>query len=148
MTESLTCHCGDAGCDGHRIRVSIDSQFWRRKFSRRSCRDSNSQPFDHESGTLNNKLSIADPLWTDHGLKKIKMWNWCARTDFHQKIVEKIKSVLLSHKLVASEEKASTRFQRQDSYPLFESPCGPKPTATAIVVPPFCLYRTGYDVAL
>ena len=27
------------------------------KFSHRSCQDSNSQPFDHESSTLNNKLS-------------------------------------------------------------------------------------------
>ena len=27
-----------------------------KKFSRRSCRDSNSQPFDHESGALTNKL--------------------------------------------------------------------------------------------
>ena len=26
-------------------------------FSRRSCRDSNSQPFDHESGALTSKLS-------------------------------------------------------------------------------------------
>ena len=30
---------------------------WRRKFSHRSCRDSNSQSFDHESGALTNKLS-------------------------------------------------------------------------------------------
>ena len=35
---SFTCHCGN-------------------KFSRRSCRDSNSQPLDHESGALTNKLS-------------------------------------------------------------------------------------------
>ena len=35
---------------GHRIRVSTQNLLWRRKFSRRSCRDSNSQPFDHESG--------------------------------------------------------------------------------------------------
>ena len=32
-------------------------KLWRRKFSCRSCRDSNSQPFDHESGALTNKLS-------------------------------------------------------------------------------------------
>ena len=38
------------GWKGHRIRVSTGSLFWRRKFSRRSCRNSNSQPFDHESG--------------------------------------------------------------------------------------------------
>ena len=45
------------GWDGHRIRVSTESLVRRRKFSRRSCRDSNSQPFDHESGALTNKLS-------------------------------------------------------------------------------------------
>ena len=45
------------GWNGHRIRVSTQSWLWRRKFSRRSCRDSNSQPFDHESGALTNKLS-------------------------------------------------------------------------------------------
>ena len=31
-----------------------------RKFSRRSCRTLNSQPFDHESGDLTNKLSDGD----------------------------------------------------------------------------------------
>ena len=40
------------GWNGHRIRVSTQSYLWRRKFSRRSCRDSNSQPFDHECGAL------------------------------------------------------------------------------------------------
>ena len=45
------------GWNGHRIRVSSQSSFWRRKFSRRSCRDSNSQPFDHESGAFINQLS-------------------------------------------------------------------------------------------
>ena len=45
------------GWNGHRIRVSTQSWLWGRKFSCRSCRDSNSQPFDHESGALTNKLS-------------------------------------------------------------------------------------------
>ena len=44
-------------CNGHRIRVSTQSSLWRRKLSRHSCRDSNSQLFDHESGALTNKLS-------------------------------------------------------------------------------------------
>ena len=44
-------------CNGHRTRVSTQSWPWRRKSSCRSCRDSNSQPFDHESGTLTSKLS-------------------------------------------------------------------------------------------
>ena len=45
------------GWNGQRIRVSTQSCLWRRKFSRRSCRDWNSQPFDHESGAPTDKLS-------------------------------------------------------------------------------------------
>ena len=45
------------GWNEHQIRVSRQSELWRRKFSRRSCRDSNSQPFDYESSALTNKLS-------------------------------------------------------------------------------------------
>ena len=44
------------GWNGHRIRVSTQSYLWRRKFSRRTCRDSNSQPFDHESGALTTRF--------------------------------------------------------------------------------------------
>ena len=40
------------GWSGHRINVSTQSYVWRRKFSSFSCRDSSSQPFDHESGAL------------------------------------------------------------------------------------------------
>ena len=40
------------GWNGHRWRVSTQSWLWRREFSRRSCQDSNSQPFDHESDAL------------------------------------------------------------------------------------------------
>ena len=39
------------------IRVSTESRPWRRKFSRRSSRDSNPRPFDHESGALTTELS-------------------------------------------------------------------------------------------
>ena len=39
------------------IRVSIESQPWRRKFSRRSSRDLNPWPFNHESGALTTELS-------------------------------------------------------------------------------------------
>ena len=46
------CHCSNTGWNGHQIRVSSQSQLWRRKFSRRSCQDLNSQPFGHESSTL------------------------------------------------------------------------------------------------
>ena len=45
------------GWNGHWIKVNTQNWLWRRKFSHRSCRDSNSQPFDHESGALTNKLS-------------------------------------------------------------------------------------------
>ena len=36
---------------------STESWPWRRKFSRRSCRDSNSWPFSHKSGALTTELS-------------------------------------------------------------------------------------------
>ena len=39
------------------IRVSTESRPWRRKFSRRSSRDSNPRPFNHESGALTTELS-------------------------------------------------------------------------------------------
>ena len=38
-------------------RVSTESWHWRRKLLRRSCRDSNPRPFDHESGALTTELS-------------------------------------------------------------------------------------------
>ena len=37
-----------------------------REFSRRSCWDSNSQPFDHESAALTNKLSRLPSVINDH----------------------------------------------------------------------------------
>ena len=45
------------GWNGHQVRVSTQSRLWRRKFFCRSCRNSNSQPFDCESGIRTNKLS-------------------------------------------------------------------------------------------
>jgi len=39
------------------IRVSTESRPWRRKFSRRSSRDLNPRPFNHESGALTTELS-------------------------------------------------------------------------------------------
>ena len=41
----------------NQIRVSTESRPWRRKFSRRSSRDSNPRPFNHESGALTTELS-------------------------------------------------------------------------------------------
>ena len=46
------------------IRVSTESRPWRRKFSRRSSRDSNPRPFNHESGALTTELS-PPPACTD-----------------------------------------------------------------------------------
>ena len=43
------------------IRVSTESRPWRRKFSRRSSRDSNPRPFNHESGALTTELSPPQP---------------------------------------------------------------------------------------
>ena len=49
------------GGTGTEIRVSTESRHWRIFFSRRSCRDSNPRPFDHESGALTTELS--PPPW-------------------------------------------------------------------------------------
>ena len=43
------------------IRVSTESRPWRRKFSRRSSRDSNPRPFNHESSALTTELSPPPP---------------------------------------------------------------------------------------
>ena len=53
---SFTCYCGNTRVE-RILNKSTQICFWRRKFSRRSCRDSNSQPFDHVSGALTNNLS-------------------------------------------------------------------------------------------
>ena len=62
------------GWNGRRIKVSTQSRHWRRKFSRRSCRDSNSQPFDHESRALTNKLSQLHTgkiiIWINHQIEQ------------------------------------------------------------------------------
>ena len=58
---SFTCHCRNTEWNGHQIRVSTQSWHWRRKFSRYSCRDSNLQPLDHESGTLTTSYPAPRP---------------------------------------------------------------------------------------
>ena len=45
------------GWNDAKIGVSTESWPWRRKFSRRSCRDSNPRPFSHESGALTTERS-------------------------------------------------------------------------------------------
>ena len=46
------------GWNGYRNKVSTNSWPWRRKFSRRSCRDSNPRPFNHESGALTTEKEL------------------------------------------------------------------------------------------
>ena len=54
----FTCYCGNTGGGTDtEIRVSTESRPWRRKFYRRSSRDSNPRPFNHESGALTTELS-------------------------------------------------------------------------------------------
>ena len=54
----FTCYCGNTGVERIlKIRVSTESRPWRRKFSRRSSRDSNPIPFNHKSGALTTELS-------------------------------------------------------------------------------------------
>ena len=45
------------GWNGHRIKVSTQSWPWWRTLSCHFCPDSNSEPTDHESGAVTNKLS-------------------------------------------------------------------------------------------
>ena len=54
---SFTCYCGSTGVERIPNWVSTQSWPWRRKLSRRSCRDSNLRPFNHESGALTTELS-------------------------------------------------------------------------------------------
>ena len=58
--RSFTCYCGNMGVEWIlKIRDSTECWPWRRKFSRCSCRDSNPQPFNHESGALTTELSLS-----------------------------------------------------------------------------------------
>ena len=60
----FTCYCGNTGGGTDtEIRVSTESRPWRRKFSRRSSRDSNPRPFNHESGALTTELSPPPQIW-------------------------------------------------------------------------------------
>ena len=47
------------GWNGYRNMSQHRKLPWRRKFSRRSSRDSNPRPFDHESGALTTELNPA-----------------------------------------------------------------------------------------
>ena len=54
----FTCHCGNTGVEWTPNKSRHTNWLWKRQFSHHSCRDSNLQPFDHESGALTNKLSL------------------------------------------------------------------------------------------
>ena len=54
---SFTCHCGNTGVNRTPSESAHKVDSGEKKFSRRSCQDSNSQYLDHESGALTNKLS-------------------------------------------------------------------------------------------
>ena len=72
---SFTCHCSNKGWNGHQIRVSTESQLWRRKSSRHSCWDSNSQPFNQEYGGLPTRYLASCFTWK--WLKKRTEWLTC-----------------------------------------------------------------------
>ena len=55
--ESFTCHCGKTGVERTPNKCQHTKLTLEKKIFRRSFRDSNSQPFDDESGTLTAKLS-------------------------------------------------------------------------------------------
>ena len=70
MTGFFTCYCGNTGWNGYRNKSQHRKSTWRRKFSRRSSRDSNPRPFNHESGALTTELSPPP----NRGLM---MMSWC-----------------------------------------------------------------------
>ena len=74
------------GVNEHRIRVSTENSFWRRKFSRPSCRDSNSQPFDHESGAVTN-----EPC-TEQQQRGSWLVGWCFEPSQPQRITSGLKT--------------------------------------------------------
>ena len=77
---SFTCYCGNTGGGMDiKIRVSTESQPWRRKFSGHSCRHSNLWPFNHESSTLTTKPSppfTTKKYWGWSRLRGGVTWNW------------------------------------------------------------------------
>ena len=74
---SFTCQCSAViqGLNGHQIRVSTQSWLQRRKFSHCSCKDLNSQPFDHESSALTNTANICYENFHDSSYgSNLKEW--------------------------------------------------------------------------
>ena len=75
-----------------KIRVSTESRPWRRKFSRRSSRDSNPRPFNHESGALTTELS-PPPL---HSLLLIALYSAILRSR-----ADSLRSHVILHERIA-----------------------------------------------
>ena len=63
------------GWNGYWKRVSTESWPWRRKVSRRFCRDLNLQPFIHESGTLTTELSLLPRMCGGDVVDGLWCWN-------------------------------------------------------------------------
>ena len=70
------------GWNGYRNKSQHRKLTRRRKFSRRSCRDSNPRPFDHESGALTTELS-PPPTVTCGCTWKHWCTDWPDRTFMH-----------------------------------------------------------------
>ena len=84
------------------IRVSTESRPWRRKFSRRSSRDSNPRPFNHESGALTTELSPPPEFvnlyfpYAGQGLSFFHWWQWHFKFQLACVAVEGRSSVVLN----------------------------------------------------
>ena len=59
------------GWNGYRNKSQHRKLTLERKFSRRSCRDSNPRPFDHESGALTTELSPPPDKWPTKGFRYV-----------------------------------------------------------------------------
>ena len=57
-------HAVAQGWNGYQNKSQHRKLTWRRKFSRRSCRDSNPRPFNHRSGTLTTDIAAASTTGT------------------------------------------------------------------------------------
>ena len=95
---SVAGNTGPGGTDTE-IRVSTESRPWRRKFSRRSSRDSNPRPFNHESGALTTELS---PPPGRIGLSLSLICHWTCRwfyNDFRRGLSQTVLLTLFSRAL-------------------------------------------------
>ena len=59
------------GWNGYRNKSQHRKLTRRRKFSRRSCRDSNPRPFNHEFGALTTALSPLPNMYNNHSIYRV-----------------------------------------------------------------------------